>query len=94
MKAERQERDRARGNRAARAIAAKKTEPTPGERLKAAREALKFSQREMADRLGVTEGILSKWERGWRTLVAPPAYVELSEILAAKVKGSKGGAKG
>ena len=35
---------------------------TPGERLRAAREALGLSRRKMAKALGVDEGIVAKWE--------------------------------
>jgi len=38
---------------------------TPGERIRAQREALGFSRQRFATVLGVHEGTVRRWERGW-----------------------------
>lgn len=53
------------------------------ERLLQIREALSLSQKEMAERLGVTRGHVSKYERG---KTAPPLEVVLAYARAGNVQ--------
>jgi transcriptional regulator with XRE-family HTH domain len=55
-------------------------EPTAGDRIRAARTELMMSQRELADRLGITQTAVSKYELGQRS-IPPDVRRELAEIL-------------
>jgi transcriptional regulator with XRE-family HTH domain len=53
---------------------------TPGERIRAAREAIGMSQQELADLLGVTKAAVSSWENG-RFRASAEHYDQLADAL-------------
>ena len=53
-------------------------------RLTNLREALKLSQREMAEEFQVTHGAIGLWQRGERTIPGP--VLKLIEIYEARLK--------
>ena len=51
-------------------------EPSPGRRIRLRRQALKLSQQELADRVGVNRATVSAWERGKQLPVRNEGAIE------------------
>jgi transcriptional regulator with XRE-family HTH domain len=62
----------------------KSTRQKEAARLTALREALKLTQREMADEFRVTHGAIGLWERGERTIPGP--VLKLIDLYEEKLR--------
>ncbi len=51
-----------------------------GKRIKFARQELEWSQQELADKMGVSQRTVSRWEVG-TAIVSPSTLVRLAELL-------------
>ena len=64
-------------------------EPIDPERVKRLRQRLGLSQQQLAERLGVTLGSISRWELGKSGPIKP--YLEKLEALERQVERQQGG---
>jgi transcriptional regulator with XRE-family HTH domain len=63
-----------------------KTQPAPGERVRARRLALGLSQTELAERAGVGQGTLSRYERGDSDQLSRANVFLLAHLLGLPAK--------
>ena len=64
---------------------------TFGERLRSAREKAEFTQNQLAEGAGITQGQVSAWERDRLTPVADERLVRLAQALGVSLDWLIGG---